>query len=114
MVWFQYDAEFHDMSGKRNVITIITNGEQDPRQMGFMMVADDEQSHEGVQPEIDFRETAGDVDIPGDDVELIGQDVPAEGRVVVAPSPEDQVTVKWCGVDSCKCIGNIAYGMHIL
>ena len=31
----QYDAEFHDMNGKRNVITIITNGEQDPRQMGF-------------------------------------------------------------------------------
>ena len=31
----QYDAEFHDMNGKRNVITIITNGEQDPKTDGF-------------------------------------------------------------------------------
>ena len=106
----QYDAEFHDMNGKRNVITIITNGEQDPRQMGFTMVADDEQSHERAQPEIDFREAAGDVDIPGDDVELIGQDVPAEGRVVVAPSPEDEVTVNGVVLTPASALATLRTG----
>ena len=36
----QLDAEFHEMQGKRNVITILTNGEKDSMVMGFKLVDD--------------------------------------------------------------------------
>ena len=29
MVLIQYDAEFYEMSGKRNIITILTDGEKE-------------------------------------------------------------------------------------
>ena len=34
----QYDAEFYEMSGKRNIITILTDGEKDPLVMGFKLM----------------------------------------------------------------------------
>ena len=34
----QYDTEFYEMNGKRNIITILTDGEKDPLVMGFKLV----------------------------------------------------------------------------
>jgi len=34
----QLDTQFHDMVGRRNTITIITESEKDPRAMEFSLV----------------------------------------------------------------------------
>ena len=32
----QLDSEFHEMRGRRNVITFISDSEKDPRALGFL------------------------------------------------------------------------------
>ena len=39
----QLDAEFYELSGKRNIITILTDGEKDPMVMGFTLVDEEVQ-----------------------------------------------------------------------
>ena len=34
----QLDSSFHEMQGKRNVITFITDSEKDPRVLGFTLM----------------------------------------------------------------------------
>ena len=83
----QLDAEFHELTGKRNVVTILTDGEKDPLVMGlrpmdaepqqFPVVADDD-----------------DVDIEGEvePADVAGADIP-EGQIVVRPDSDDEITV---------------------
>eukprot|EP00435_Cladocopium_sp_Y103_P063067 s2135_g24.t1 len=81
----QLDAGFHDLQGKRNVITFITDAEKDPRVLGFSFT-------DGEPVEFPVRQ-GDDVDIPDESLQVEGQEIPAEGRIVVRPSPEDEVNV---------------------
>ena len=74
------------MHGNRNVVTLITDGDKDPRVMGFVL-ADEQPEQFPVA-----AENLEDVDIPADDMPVEGRDIP-EGRIVIQPSPEDEVNV---------------------
>ena len=88
----QLDAEFHEMQGKRNVITILTDGEKDPMVMGFKLV-DDVAENFPVRPEGDMPQDDQDVDIDGGEEEPIeGAEIP-EGQIAVRPDPDDEITV---------------------
>lgn len=82
----QLDTEFHGMRGNRNVVTLITDGEKDPRVMGFAL-ADEQPEQFPVVPE-----NADDADIPAGEMPIEGQEIP-EGQIVIQPSPEDEVNV---------------------
>ena len=82
----QLDSQFHELHGRRNVITFITESEKDPRVMGFSLVDEPD--------EVFPVEADADQDIEVMDVEppIEGRDVP-EGQIVVQPIPEDEVNV---------------------
>ena len=63
-ITIQLDAEFHELQGRRNVITILTGGEKNPIVMGFKLMDD--------SPE--------------------GQEIPV-GQIVVRADPGDEITV---------------------
>ena len=101
-------AEFYGYEGRRDVITIITDAEKDPRVMGFRLVSD-----ERVEPVAHERHDDGDIEIAPED-EVAGQDIggdgvqagaeiPQEGRLVVVPSPNDKVTID--GVELTEASG---------
>ena len=80
----QLDSQFHELHGRRNVITFITESEKDPRVMGFSLVD---------KPDEVFPvEADADQDIEVMDVEppIEGRDV-HEGHIVVQPIPEYEV-----------------------
>ena len=80
----QLDSGFHEMKGRRNVITFITDSEKDPRVLGFTLV-DSPPERFPVEPE-------EDVEIPDIEPPVEGADIP-EGQIVVQPTPEDEVNV---------------------
>ena len=82
----QLDTEFHGMHGNRNVVTVITDGDKDPRVMGFALADEQPEQFPVVAEDVE------DVEIPADDMPVEGQEIP-EGRIVVQPSPEDEVNV---------------------
>ena len=88
MVLIQYDAEFYEMSGKRNIITILTDGEKDPLVMGFTLMDAEPQA-------FPVQADEGDVEIseeiePAD--EVVGVEIP-EGQITVQPSSEEEINV---------------------
>ena len=102
----QLDAEFYELPGKRNIITILTDGEKDPIVMGFTLV-DGEAQNFPVQPEGDLAvqvdadedededddgDDDDDMDVPGEVIEQHGRDIP-EGQTVVHPNAEDEIDV---------------------
>ena len=81
----QLDAEFHEMHGRRNVITFVTDSEKDPMVLGFTLV-DEQPERFPVQADDD------DVDIPDESMQVQGAEIP-EGRVAIQPTAEDEVNV---------------------
>ena len=81
----QLDAEFHEMHGRRNVITFVTDSEKDPMVLGFTLL-DEQPERFPVQADDD------DVDIPDESMQVQGADIP-EGRVAIQPTAEDEVNV---------------------
>eukprot|EP00435_Cladocopium_sp_Y103_P044674 s1582_g12.t1 len=83
----QLDAEFYELKGKRNVVTILTDGEKDPMVMGFKLI--------DVEPQ-QFPVVADDDDVeiePAlESVDVEGADVP-EGQIVVRPSSDEEINV---------------------
>ena len=83
----QLDAEFHELSGKRNVVTILTDGEKDPMVMGFKLVDAEPQQFPVVadDADVDIEESfeAADVQVA---------DVP-EGQIVVRPDSDEEINV---------------------
>lgn len=79
----QLDAEFHELQGKRNVITTV---------MGITLM-DDVPENFPVRPEGDaLQDDDQDVDIGGDELQAEGQEIP-EGQIVVRADPDDEINV---------------------
>ena len=105
----QLDAEFHELQGKRNIITILTDGERDPGVMGFRLI-DEQQPTFPVRPEGEMVQADDDdVDLPGVEVDLAGQDVP-EGQIVVHPSADDEVTVNGTKLQATSALSALRAG----
>ena len=82
----QLEAQFHDMAGRRNIITIITESEKDPHMMGFSLVDEPDEVFP-VEADVDHEIEVMDAEPP-----IEGRDVP-EGQIVVQPIAEDEVCV---------------------
>ena len=80
----QLDSGFHEMKGRRNVITFITDPGKDPCVLGFTL-ADSPPERFPVEPE-------EDVEIPDIEPPVERADIP-EGQIVIQPKPEDEVNV---------------------
>jgi len=92
-ITIQLDAEFHELQGRRNVITILTGGEKDPMVMGFKLM-DDSPERFPVQPEGDLPQDddGQDVDIDVAEMQAEGQEIPV-GQIIVRADPDDEITV---------------------
>ena len=99
----QLDAGFHGLHGRRNVITFISDAEKDPRVLGFTLT-DGEPVVFPVRQDDDE-----DAEIPGDSLEVEGQDIP-EGQVIVRPSPEDEVNVNGTVLRSTSALAALRAG----
>ena len=94
-------APFHDFEGERSVLTFISDGEKDPRVLGFVWADDDvlqfnpaaagsaDDDVEIVAPE--------DMEVQGADIE-VGEDHPAAGveiqeKILVEPLRDDKLVV---------------------
>ena len=89
----QLDAEFHELQGRRYVITILTDGEKDPMVMGFKLM-DDSPERFPVQPEGDLPQDddGQDVDIDVAEMQVEGQEIPV-GQIAVRADPDDEIIV---------------------
>ena len=88
----QLDADFNDLKAKRNVITILTDGEKDPLAMGFKL-CDESPDVFPVRFEGNVQADDGDdVDLPDADDQVEGREIP-EGQIAIRPEPDDEVTV---------------------
>ena len=82
----QLDSEFYELQGKRNILTILTDGEKDPMVMGFKLVDAEPQSFPVLADD-------DDVEIQDDAAgEIEGVEIP-EGQIMVRPSAEDEISV---------------------
>ena len=99
----QLDSQFHELHGRRNVITFITESEKDPRVMGFSLVDEPD--------EVFPVEADADQDIEVMDVEppIEGRDVP-EGQIVVQPIPEDEVNVNGTALRETSSLAGLRAG----
>ena len=88
----QLDADFIDLKAKRNVITILTDGEKDPLAMGFKL-CDESPDVFPVRFEGNVQADDGDdVDLPDADDQVEGREIP-EGQIAIRLEPDDEVTV---------------------
>jgi hypothetical protein len=71
----QLDAEFYELAGKRNIITILTDGEKDPMVMGFTLVGEEVQKFP-VRPE-------GELAVQDDDEDMTFQVIPWSNKAVM-------------------------------
>ena len=81
------DAEFHELSGKRNVVTILTDGEKDPMVMGFKLVDAEPQQFPVVADDADV-----DIEESFEAADVQGADVPG-GQSVVRPDSDEEINV---------------------
>ena len=92
-------AEIYGFEGPRDLLTVITDSEQDPLVMGFTLVGDEPP----LFPEADRQQPADVAIAPEDEVIGLeiedgvegsgGADVPLEGRILFQPAPTDMVMV---------------------
>ena len=92
-------ADVYGYDGPRDLLTIITEGENDPVLMGFKLQGEEPP----LFPDPERRDAADDIlQAPEDEVLGLeigggeiqgGADVPMQGRLVVTPSPVDMVVV---------------------
>ena len=80
----QLDSEFHEMEGKRNVITFIPDTAKDRRVLRFSLMGDQPQVF-SVEPDMEE-----DADAQIDAVPIEGREIP-EGQIVVRPMDEVNV-----------------------
>ena len=80
----QLDSEFHEMEGKRNVITFIPDTAKDRRVLRFSLMGDQPQVFP-VEPDMEE-----DADAQIDAVPIEGREIP-EGQIVVRPMDEVNV-----------------------
>ena len=92
-------AEIYGFEGPRDLLTVITDSEQDPLVMGFTLVGDEPP----LFPEADRQQPADVAIAPEDEVIGLeiedgvegsgGADVPLEGRILFQPASTDMVMV---------------------
>ena len=80
----QLDPKFHEMKGRKSVITFISDSQKDPCVLGLILVDS--------PPERFPVELEGDVEIPDIEPPVEGADI-LEGQIVIQPTPEDEVNI---------------------
>ena len=94
-------CQFYELEGFRDVITLMSDSEKDPRVLGFAFDSDDGelQGHapaDGEQIEVEDVAPEDDVDIQGHDIDgavVDAQGVDIPDRIVVEPTPDDKIVV---------------------
>ena len=92
-------CQFYELEGFRDVITLMSDSEKDPRVLGFVFDDGELQGHgpaDGEQIEVEDVAPEDDVDIQGHDIggavaDAQGVDIP--DRILVEPTPDDKIVV---------------------